>query len=188
MNLSYVFLLHRHKQNTPVETMVRKYSSKVGLAHHLRDPPSCYVCNHVTRNYLQVALKFYIISKMSPSKFPPNLFMLVFISRTYYLLFKQIWALVTVRNSSCGNVMFLQVSVCPQGEVYIPRADTPPPSTLGEGGIHPARQTPPSLDRHPPFRVNTPQDGHCSGRNTSNWNAFLLTYFIVRTVHWSLTS
>ena len=180
MNLSYVFLLHRHKQNTPVEPMVRRYSSKVGLAHHLRDGPSCYVCNHVTRNYLQVALKFYIISKMSSSKFPPNLFMLVFISRTYYLLFKQIWALVTVRNSSCGKVMFLQVSVCPQEEVYTPQADIPP-STLGEGGIHPARQT-------PPFRANTPQDGHCSGRNTSNWNAFLLTYFIVRTVHWSLTS
>ena len=31
---------------------------------------------------------------------------------------------VTVRNSSCGKVMFLQVSVCPQGEVYTPRAHT----------------------------------------------------------------
>ena len=39
---------------------------------------------------------------------------------------------VTVRNSSCGKAMFLQVSVCPEGEVYTPRqtlqswADPPP--------------------------------------------------------------
>ena len=48
----------------------------------------------------------------------------------------QVNILVTVRNSSCGKVMFLQVSVCPHG-----------------GGVHPRADTHP-LGRHP----------HCSGR------------------------
>ena len=36
----------------------------------------------------------------------------------------QVNILVTVRNSSCGKVMFLQVSVCPHGGGVHPRADT----------------------------------------------------------------
>ena len=38
--------------------------------------------------------------------------------------------LVTVRNSSCGKVMFSQVSVCPRGEGCTPpcQADTNPPA------------------------------------------------------------
>ena len=51
----------------------------------------------------------------------------------------------TIRNSSCGKVMFSQVSVCPQG-----------------GGVHPPGQTPPDSS-----------DGHYSGRYASYWNAFL---------------
>ena len=52
----------------------------------------------------------------------------------------------TARNSSCGKVMFSQVSVCPPGEVYTPwQADLP-----------------------------VPRDGYCSGWYASYWNAFLL--------------
>ena len=48
--------------------------------------------------------------------------------------------IITVRNSSCGKVMFLQVSVCPQGEVYTPS---------------PQADTHPSLGRHPPGKTHT---------------------------------
>ena len=37
-----------------------------------------------------------------------------------------VWYIFTVRNSSCGKVMFSQVSVCPRGEVYTPGRQTPP--------------------------------------------------------------
>ena len=57
---------------------------------------------------------------------------------------------ITVRNSSCGKVMFSQVSVCPQGGVQPPSlwTDTPPPP---------------------------PSDGRCSGRYASYWSAFLFS-------------
>ena len=61
--------------------------------------------------------------------------------------------LVTVRNSSCGKVMFSQVSVCPRGEGCTPSC---------QADITPPRQTRP------------PPDGYCSGRYASYWNAFLL--------------
>ena len=94
---------------------------------------------------------------------------------------------ITVRNSSCGKVLFSQVSVCPQGEVYAPQADTP------SGRYHPPRQTHPQADtpqvdtpwtdtppgrhplgRHPPGKTPPRADCHCSGRYASYWNAFLL--------------
>ena len=73
---------------------------------------------------------------------------------------KRFALLVTVRNSSCGKVMFSQASVI-----------------LFGGGVsqHALGQTPPWADRPPP-------SGHCSqadtppndGRYASYWNAFLL--------------
>ena len=60
---------------------------------------------------------------------------------------------VTVRNSSWGNVMFLQVSVCSGGKVYTPQKNTP------------------ILGRPPPL------DSHCSGRYAYYWNAFL--FFLI---------
>ena len=63
---------------------------------------------------------------------------------------KRIIYIFTVRNSSCGKVMFLHLSVI-----------------LFTGGIHPLADTPSLTDTsHPP-------DGHCSGRYTSYWNTFL---------------
>ena len=63
-----------------------------------------------------------------------------------------------------AKVMFLQVSVCPQGVGV---------SASMHGGIHtpspgadiPPEQIPPGAD--------SPRDGHCCGRYASYWNAFL---------------
>ena len=93
--------------------------------------------------------------------------------------------LVTVRNSSCGKVIFSQACVknSVHKRVYTPWADTP--STLGR---HLPRQTPPG--RLPPGQTSTPRqtadtprqthppappprDGHCIRRYASYWNAFL---------------
>ena len=69
--------------------------------------------------------------------------------------------IITIRNSSCGKVMFSQASVILSTEGRrIPSGQTPP---AGQTSL---RQTPPS--RHPP-----PRDSHCSGRYASYWNAFL---------------
>ena len=85
----------------------------------------------------------------------------------------------TVRNSSCGKVMFSQVSVCPRGEVYTPRqtspsplsADTPWADTPGRhtsptdtpsADTPPGRHTP--LGRHP--QADTPLGRHLPGRHT----------------------
>ena len=62
---------------------------------------------------------------------------------------------ITVRNSSCGKVMFLHLSVH--------RECTPP------------GQTPPK-GRHP--QIHPPRDGHCSGRYASYWNAFLFEWSV----------
>ena len=54
-----------------------------------------------------------------------------------------VFVIFTVRNSSCGKVMFSQVSVCPQG-----------------GGVHPPGQRPPPrqtiICRNTPLRADTP--------------------------------
>ena len=79
-------------------------------------------------------------------------------------------SIITVRNSSCGKVMFSQVSLCPQGGGVHPlprqKIDTP------WEDIHTPRQTP--LMGRPPPPLPT-ADGHCSGRYASYWNAFLFT-------------
>ena len=60
-----------------------------------------------------------------------------------------------------------------------------PPEEHPPGQVHPLQYTPwagtPPLGRSPPARYThpimgryTPQDGHCSGRYASYWNAFLL--------------
>ena len=92
-----------------------------------------------------------VVERIPHNIFP--LFLLIFIS-----LF------ITVRNSSCGKVMFSQVSVCPQG-----------------GGVHPLGRHPHPLGRHPradtpeqtPPGQTPPRDGYCSGQYASYWNAFL---------------
>ena len=93
---------------------------------------------------------------------------------------------ITVRNSRCGKVMFLQAcvknSVHRVGDVCVwvgawctpptetPLRQTPPPSY---------RQTPPLADTHP-LQADTllqappyQRDSHCSGWYASYWNAFL---------------
>ena len=111
----------------------------------------------------------------------------------------------TVRNE-VAKVMFLQVSVCPQGGGVCLSAwwDTPPPRSRHppEETPHPLEQTPPGADtpgsRHPPEQTPPrnkhprgsrhppgadpsgadppPRDGHCCGRYASYWNAFLFAY------------
>ena len=83
-------------------------------------------------------------------------------------------AFISVRNSSCGKVMFSQASVIlsTRGEVYPP-------------GQTPLSQTPPTLGRYP-----LPRDGHCSRRwqiplpspRRYPWNAFLFCFKIVKVV------
>ena len=68
-----------------------------------------------------------------------------------YLFFFFI-SVVTIRNNSCGKVLFSQARA--KNSVHRGRYTLPP-----------GRPTPPG--RHPP-------DGHCGGRYASHWNAFLL--------------
>ena len=86
--------------------------------------------------------------------------------------------LITIHNSSCGKVMFLHLSVILFAGGWLP---------LGPGGVYlwevclplgpwGVVYTPPGrhpLGRHPLGR-HPPQDGHCSRRYASYWNAFLL--------------
>ena len=65
--------------------------------------------------------------------------------------------LVTARKWSCGKVMFLHLSV-------ILFTDGGGVSQHAMGGVHPPGRRP---------WVDTPRDGHWSGRYTSYWNAFL---------------
>ena len=75
----------------------------------------------------------------------------------------------TVRNSSCGKVMFSQAGV--KNSVHggcIPActgADTPSRYPSMHWGIHPSGQA----DTPPP-------DGNCSGQYGSYWNAFLFIF------------
>ena len=81
-----------------------------------------------------------------------------------------LWCIFTIRNSSCGKVMFSQPCVI-----------------LFTWGVHPPGQTPPSgqspLGRHTPPRQTPPpwqtpplpsRDAYCSGWYASYWNTFLL--------------
>ena len=65
---------------------------------------------------------------------------------------------ITVRNSSGGKVMLLNLSA-----------------------LGPGRCTPP-LGRHPLWADTPPHpaDGHCGGRYASYWNAFLLSFLLLR--------
>ena len=100
------------------------------------------------------------------------------LQRTVRILLKCI--LVTVRNE-VAKVMFLHLSVCPQGGVCLSACwDTnpPPPGADPPGSRHPLEQTlPPRADtpqcRHPPGAGTPPADGYCCGRYASYWNAFL---------------
>ena len=84
---------------------------------------------------------------------------------------KSAFEFITVRNSSCGNIMFSQVSICPQGGGVHPQADTPPgrhsppPTVVAEtlcfhgclsvhrGEVYTLRQTPPRQTLPPPTVV-----------------------------------
>ena len=57
--------------------------------------------------------------------------------------------LITVRNSSCGKVIFSQVSVCPQG-----------------GGVHPPGQADTSPGQTPPGQADTPHPGRWPPQRT----------------------
>ena len=94
-----------------------------------------------------------------------------------FSLVKSLQVILTVRNSSCGKVMFSQACVknsVHRGGINPPRL-TPPRHTHNP---HPTMGRPPSqthtpLGRHLPW-ADSPLDGHCSRRYTSYWNAFLL--------------
>ena len=87
--------------------------------------------------------------------------------------------IITVRNSSCGKVMFSQAcvknSVHSGGVCLGPQADTPlnrhpqtdTPLADTSLGRPPSRQTPHGQTPPPP-------DGHCSRRYTSYWNEFFV--------------
>ena len=78
------------------------------------------------------------------------------------MILKNVWYIFTVRNSSCGKVMFSQVCLS---------------TGVGRGVHPPGRQThTPSweADTPPPH----PADGYCSGRYASYWNAFLFQNYV----------
>ena len=83
------------------------------------------------------------------------------------------FVLITVRNE-VAKVMFLHLSVCPQGGSASVHAGIPPPqyqtSTLG-AGTPLGPDTPQS--RHPPWEQAPPSRQLRCGRYASYWNAFL---------------
>ena len=98
---------------------------------------------------------------------------------------------ITGRNEVVAKVMFLQVSVCPQGGGCLPQCmlgcQTPPgPGRPPRPGRPtPTRQTPPDQADPPRTRQTPPRPGRppreadssirsTSGRYASYWNAFLL--------------
>ena len=104
-----------------------------------------------------------------------NCYPLVFALAKYIFIFSD-------RNSICGKVMFSQA--CVKNSVH------------GGGGIPACYGACISLGRHSPRQLSTPprqtstasprqtlpgrhplQDGHCSGRYASYWNAFLLSLY-----------
>ena len=113
---------------------------------------------------------------------------------------------ITSRNEVVAKVMFLQVSVCPQGgEVVCLSAcwDDPhlPPPGPGTGqtppqgpGRHPpgpgrTHSPPPhQADTHPPDQADPPPEADSSIRSTSGryasyWNAFLFSYHFMFKMH-----
>ena len=87
---------------------------------------------------------------------------------------KCIFAIITVRNSSCGKVMFSQVSVCPQGGRCTPlwqtdpswKSDTPWADTPWQADT-PLAGRPPWAGRHPPQQTATAADGtHPTGMHS----------------------
>ena len=81
----------------------------------------------------------------------------------------------TVRNE-VAKVMFLHLSVCPQGGCASVHAGIPPP-----GADTPWRRHPPA-GTDTPLEQTPPADGYCCGRFASYWNAFLWISFIENTV------
>ena len=71
---------------------------------------------------------------------------------------KCIFAINTVRNSSCGKVMFSQVSVCPQGggKVYTALAGRPLLEVRHPLGRHPLAGRHPPGWQTPPGQADTP--------------------------------
>ena len=100
--------------------------------------------------------------------------------RTHFSDNRQI---ITVRNSSCGKVMFSQVSVCPQGRGVQPLAGRQP---LGR---HPPARYPPG--RHTSWADTPPGQTHPLGRHTTPGQTHLLRadtsppprWLLQRTVH-----
>ena len=79
-------------------------------------------------------------------------------TRTLY-----VFVIFTVRNSSCGKVMFSQVSVCPQGGgVHPPWAETPP-----DRRSYAETPPPPRADTPPHRQTATAADGtHSTGMHS----------------------
>ena len=120
----------------------------------------------------------YLIAKKNKTKQTSsqcNCYPLVFALAKYIFIFSD-------RNSICGKVMFSQA--CVKNSVH------------GGGGIPACYGACISLGRHSPRQLSTPprqtstasprqtlpgrhplQDGHCSGRYASYWNAFLLSLY-----------
>ena len=92
-----------------------------------------------------------------------------------------VMGLLPSANSSCGKVMFSQLSVCPYGCVYPQAEGRNPPGQIPSLKTSPPRQTPlawagsAQVD-HPP--VPSPADGHYSGRYATYWNAFLFEFLL----------
>ena len=81
-------------------------------------------------------------------------------------------SIFTVRNSSCGKVMFSQASVIMSRKRRGERSTPPRQTPLGR---HPSRQTPPPTHTH--------KKGQCSGRYASYWNAFLFAIMTLQRVY-----
>ena len=110
----------------------------------------------------------------------------------------------TGRNEIVAKVMFLQVSICPQGgrvsaSVHAGMPDPPGPGTPLRPGRPPNQAPPwdqadpPGPDRHPPDQADPPNQADMppweadssirstSGRYASYWNAFLSSIFVQQT-------
>ena len=85
------------------------------------------------------------------------------------------------RPRSLDKVMFLQVSVCPQGVLMmsLPVMDSPPPPTAPSGQHHPPNSTTPPSDSTTPTWTAPPPSRSTSGRYASYWNAFFLSMHIL---------
>ena len=93
--------------------------------------------------------------------------LLILLSRNIYIVN---WRIFTITNEVWGNVMFLQVFVCPQGEWLC--------VVKGDCGLDPEADTPldPEADTAPQPRGRHPHSrhGHWNRQYISYWNEFLL--------------